>query len=44
MYVAKVPNRNSAPAYLLREGYRQGGKVRSRTLANLSHWPLAKIE
>ena len=44
MYVARVPNRNSPPAYLLREGYREDGKVKSRTLANLSHWPLAKIE
>jgi transposase len=44
MYVARVPNRNSPPAYLLREGYRENGKVKSRTLANLSHWPLAKIE
>jgi hypothetical protein len=44
MYVAKVPNRNSPPAYLLREGYREGEKVKSRTLANLSHWPLAKID
>src|SRR5260370_40528016 len=32
------------PAYLLREGYREDGKVKSRTLANLSHWPLAKID
>ena len=44
MYVALVPNRSSPPAYLLREGYREDGKVESRTLANLSHWPLAKIE
>ena len=44
MYVARVPNRTSPPAYLLREGYRENGKVKSRTLANLSHWPLAKIE
>lgn len=44
MYVALVPNRNSPPAYLLREGYREGGKVKTRTLANLSHWSLAKIE
>ena len=43
MYVALVPNRHSPPAYLLREGYREDGKVKSRTLANLSHWPLAKI-
>jgi transposase len=44
MYVALVPNRSSPPAYLLREGYREDGKVKSRTLANLSLWPLAKIE
>jgi len=44
MYVARVPNRSSPPAYLLREGYRENGKVKTRTLANLSHWPLAKIE
>jgi transposase len=44
MYVATVPNRASPPAILLREGYREGGKVRSRTLANLSHWPAEKIE
>ena len=44
MYVARVPNRTSPPAYLLREGYRENGKVKTRTLANLSHWPLAKID
>lgn len=44
MYVATVPNRSSPPAILLREGYREGGKVKSRTLANLSHWPPEKIE
>jgi hypothetical protein len=44
MYVARVPNRNSPPAWLLREGYREGGKVKSRTLANITHWPMAKIE
>jgi len=37
MYVAIVPNRNSKPAALLRESYREGGKVKNRTLANLSH-------
>lgn len=36
MFLATVPNRNSPPAILLRESYREGGKVRSRTLANLS--------
>ena len=39
MYVAVVPNRGSPPAILLRESYREGGKVKNRTLANLSHWP-----
>lgn len=44
MYVTAIPNRNSPPAVLLREGYRERGKVKTRTLANLSHWPAAKIE
>jgi hypothetical protein len=44
MYVAKVPNRNSPPAVLLRESYREAGKVKNRTLANLSAWPEAKVE
>ena len=44
MYVAIVPNRNSPPAILLREGYREGGKVKSRTLANLSKLPAEAIE
>ena len=44
MYVATIPNRKSPPAILLRESYREGGRVRNRTLANLSHWPVAKID
>lgn len=44
MYIARVPNRSSPPAYLLRESYREGGKVKNRTLANLSHLPLEQIE
>src|SRR6516225_9190091 len=44
MYVARVPNRNSPPAILLREAFREHGKVKNRTLANLSHWPPAQIE
>jgi len=44
MFIATIPNRNSPPAYLLREGYREGGKVKTRTLANLSHLPPEKIE
>ena len=39
MYIESVPNRNSPPAILLRESYREAGKVRKRTLANLSQWP-----
>src|SRR5512133_490953 len=44
MYVTRVPNRSSPPAVLLRESWREGGKVRTRTLANLSDWPEAKVE
>ena len=44
MYIAVVPNRSSPPAILLRESYREGGKVCSRTLANLSHLPPRQIE
>jgi transposase len=44
MYVATVPNRSSLPAILLRESFREHGKVRNRTLANLSHWPPEKVE
>jgi len=44
MYVARVPNRNSPPAILLRESYRVGDKIKTRTLANLSRWPEAKIQ
>jgi len=43
MYVAKVPNRSSPPAILLRESYREDGKVKNRTLANLSAWPEDKV-
>ena len=44
MYVTRVPNRSSPPAVLLRESFRDGDKVKSRTLANLTHWPDDKIE
>jgi Transposase DDE domain len=44
MYVVKVPNRGSPPAVLLRESYREDGKVKNRTLANLSSWPEAKVD
>jgi hypothetical protein len=44
MYIESVPNRNSPPAILLRESYRENGRVLKRTLCNLSDWPLAHIE
>lgn len=44
MYVESVANRNSPPAILLRESYREDGKVKKRTLANLSCLPDAVIE
>jgi transposase len=44
MYIEAVPNRNSPPAILLRESYRDKGKVRKRTLCNLTNWPAHLIE
>src|SRR3990172_7632252 len=44
MYIERVPNRCSRPAILLRSGWREGGQIRKRTLANLTDWPLEKIE
>ena len=44
MYIETVPNRNSPPAILLREGWREGKKTLKRTLANLSDWPEPRIE
>jgi len=44
MYIESVPNRNSPPAVLLRESYREDGKVRKRTLCNLSDWPKEHVE
>ena len=44
MYVTRVPNRGSPPAVLLRESYREDGKVKTRTLANLSRWPEHKVD
>src|SRR5215831_9377465 len=43
MYIESVPNRGSPPAILLRESYRDGGKVKKRTLLNLSEWPRDRI-
>ena len=44
MYIERVPNRNSRPAILLREGWREGKKTCKRTIANLTHWPEEKVE
>jgi len=44
MYIATIPNRNSPPAILLRESYREEGKVKSRTLANLSKLPPQSVD
>ena len=44
MYIDIVPNRNSPPAVLLREAFREGKKTRKRTLANLSAWPQEQVE
>src|SRR3954447_7570426 len=44
MHIAKVPNRNARPSFLLRETYREDGKVKNRTLANLSKLPVERIE
>ena len=44
MYIETIPNRNSRPTILLRQGWRQGSKVRKRPLANLTHWPAHKID
>jgi len=44
MYIDRVPNRNSRPAILLREAWREGSRIRKRTIANLTNWPQEKVE
>jgi hypothetical protein len=44
MYIETVPNRGSRPAILLRESYRDGGKVKKRTLLNLTDFPTEIVE
>ncbi len=44
MHVHIVPNRNARPCLLLRESYREGGKVKKRTLLNLTNWPSELVE
>ncbi|MDR1483826.1 MAG: IS1634 family transposase, partial [Planctomycetaceae bacterium] len=43
MYVSKVPNRVSAPTYILRESYRDEGKVKHRTIGNITSLGVDKI-
>jgi hypothetical protein len=43
MYIETIPNRQSRPPVLLREGWREGKHIRKRTLANVTHWPAPKI-
>jgi transposase len=43
MYIASIPNRSSPPAILLRESYRKDGKVRTRTIANLTQWKSSHV-
>jgi transposase len=44
MYIESIPNRNSPPAILLRESYRDADKIKKRTIANLSDWPTEIVE
>src|SRR3974377_1196265 len=44
MYIESVPNRNSPPAILLRARFRDGAKIKKRTIANLSDWPAELVE
>ncbi len=44
MYIERIPNRNSRPAVLLREGWREEKVIKKRTIANLTNWPEWKIE
>jgi transposase len=44
MYIETVPNHGSRPTVLLREGWREDGKIKKRTLANLTDWPEHKVQ
>ena len=44
MFIDTIPNRKSPPAVLLRESYREGGRVKKRTLANLSKLPQRRLQ
>ena len=44
MFIDVVPNRKSSPTILIRHSYREGGKVKKRTLANITKLPPEMIE
>lgn len=44
MYIETVPNRDSPPAILLRESWREGKMTKKRTIANLTNWPGELVE
>ena len=44
MYIESAPNRSSPPAILLRDSYRDGARIKKRTIANLSDWPRKLVE
>jgi len=44
MYIDIIPNRKSPPTILLRESFRENGKVRKKTIANITNWPPERIE
>lgn len=44
MYIETVPNHGSRPTVLLREGWREDGKIKKRTIANLTDWPEHKVK
>ncbi len=44
MHIEAVPNRGSRPTILLRQSYREGNRVRKRTIANLTPLPPDVIE
>jgi len=44
MFIDVIPNRKSPPAVLLRETWRENGKIKKKTIANLSDWPMEKVE
>jgi hypothetical protein len=43
MYIASMPNRKSPPTILPRESWREGARVKNRTLANITHWPAEQV-